>query len=471
MTKTVMIIDDEEAIRFSLAEGLGDLGFQITTAESAEDGWSQLEKEQPQLIFLDIRLPNMNGVDLLEKIKKTYPSIIVIMMTAYGDTKSTVRCIKAGAYDYINKPFDMEEIYFLVENIFQKEKLEKEAGIYRKQQEELLYKDQFLGESKAMRNIFDKIKTVAMTEDTTVLIGGETGTGKELVARSIHLSSSRKDQPFIDINCSSIPENLLESELFGYEKHAFTGAAKTKKGLIELADGGTLFLDEIGELPFEMQGKLLRFLETKKIKRIGGHKDISVNIRIIAATNRNLREEIEKKRFRQDLYYRLNVFPIMLPPLRERKEDIPLLANYFLDKFRTNKHIKCKGFTDQAIEKLKAYDWPGNVRELRNIIERVTLLYYDQLLIDVHHLPEDILIGSLNNLETEKVTEQSQTDPLFSRIMEEGLSEVLQEQEKTYLKKLLDMTQWNISETARLSGMSRHALKRRIDKYFPKRIN
>lgn len=473
MSNRIMIIDDEEAIRFSLSEGLSDLGFHVTTAKDAEEGWNKIDRYQPQLIFLDIRLPRMNGVELLEKIRREFPTMIVIMMTAYGDTKSTVSCIKKGAYDYINKPFDMEEIYFMVEQVFQKEKLEKEARIYRKQQEDFLYKDKFIGKSKVMREVFDKINTVASTtEDTTVLIEGETGTGKELVACSIHLSSERKNQPFIDINCGSIPESLLESELFGYEKNAFTGAAQTKKGLIELADGGTLFLDEIGELPFDMQGKLLRFLETKKIKRVGGHKDIAVNIRIIAATNRNLNEEMKCNRFRKDLYYRLHVFPILLPPLRERKEDIETLANYFLSKFTTNKRIKCTSFTKEVIDKFKVYHWPGNVRELRNVIERVTLLYHNHSTIDVQHLPDDILVGSLNKpaMTDTSVLSKVPSGHLFNRVIEEGLNEVLQEQEKMYLKKLLEMTQWNISKTAELSGMSRHALKRRIDKYFPKYI-
>ncbi|MDQ0341175.1 two-component system response regulator AtoC [Caldalkalibacillus uzonensis] len=480
----ILVVDDEEAIRFSLAEGLKDQGYVVYTAETGHEGWRLIENEPIKLVFLDIRLPDQSGIELLERIKKEYPHIIVIMITAFGDTRSTVECIKKGAYDYLNKPFDLEEIFFLLEQVFERENLKRTADLYQVQHYDRLYQDRFIGESDHMKQVFKKINIVARSPETTVLIEGETGTGKELVARYIHFNSERRDKPFVDINCGSIPQNLMESELFGYEKYAFTGAGQSKKGLVELADGGTLFLDEIGELPTEMQAKLLRFLETKKIKRVGGSRDIHVDVRFVAATNRNLKEEVRKNRFRSDLYYRLNVFPIQLAPLRERREDIPALVQYFLEQHCRKLNCSKKRFTERALKCFMNYRWPGNVRELKNIIERMILQNYHTDKLDVHHLPQDLL---QEDMLTQELTashtyhEQEETETVghvedvivsnntLDEIIEKGLEEVLSNQEKAYLKRFLDMTHWNISETARLIGMSRHTLKRRIDKYFPKK--
>lgn len=471
MSKTILVVDDEETIRFSMAEGLKDKNYRVFTAADGKTASAIMHEKDIDLVLLDIRLPDTDGVTLLKKIRLHFPDVIVIMMTAYGDTESTVACIKAGAYYYLNKPFDIEEIFFQVKKAFEKEKLEKEAVLYRAQQLRL-HGGRFIGESEKMKEIFDKIELVANSPTTTVLIEGETGTGKDLAARAIHAASKRKDHPFIEINCGGIPHNLLEAELFGYEKNAFTGAERTKKGLVELADGGTLFLDEIGELPLEMQSRLLHFLENKTIKRVGGVKNIPLDVRVVAATNRHLQDEVANKRFRADLYYRINVFPITMPPLRERKADIKQLVDYFMGEYFADLYKGKKELTAAALNALCQYNWPGNVRELKNVLERVILQHQHDAVIDVEHLPQDIIASSsddVTQVRHSKAEAENSDDPLMAKIMNEGIDAVLQEKEKAYLKKFLDMTHWNVSKTAQLVGLNRHTLKRRIDAYFPRK--
>lgn len=449
--KKVLIIDDEEAIRFSLSEGLKDMGYSLETADSAKVGLIKARSFRPHLVFLDIRLPDRSGSELLIDLKKEMPLTQVVMITAYGDTESTVNCIKQGAYNYVNKPLDLDIIISIARQVFKEER-----------------QDDFIGESKQMKEVFNKIETVASSADMITLIEGETGTGKELVASSIHMASRRKDKNFEVINCGAIPDNLIESELFGYEKNAFTGANEAKKGLIELAHGGTLLLDEIGEFPYAMQPKLLRFLETKTIKRVGGHKEIIVDAHIIAATNRDLKKEVDSKRFRVDLYYRLNVFPIKVPPLRKRKDDIPHMVDYFIKMQNKKNSTRCSAISQEALNVLLEYDWPGNVRELKNLIERLILIHHNEEMIQLEHLPADIIAHSAQKKAEEVISDREESTKYpFKKLISSGLNEVLEEQEKEHLKKFLDMYRWNISKTSEALGLSRYALKRRIDKYFP----
>ena len=459
MKNRILIVDDEEAIRFSLKNGLSDAGYEVITCEKGEEVIEKIEKWSPHLVLLDIRLPDKNGFDVLIEIKRKFSYIQVVMMTAYGDTQGTVKAIKLGATDFIDKPFDFERLLLTIDKSLQSVQIKKEWEYYHERYKEDLIKNQIIGESDLMKAVIEKIKIVAENDDTTVLITGETGTGKEVAAKAIHILSNRADKPFIDINCGAIPENLLESELFGHEKHAFTGAGEGKKGLFELADGGTVFLDEIGEMSLEMQVKLLRFLETRKFRRVGSNQNIFVDVRVIAATNRNLKIESEERRFRSDLFYRLNVFPVTMPPLREIKNDIPIFIKYFWQE---------GSFSENALEVLYNYKWPGNVRELKNILERLSILYTDKI-ITVEDLPLDLLnTGSLELKKRYQMIEiydnkKSEEEIVFPM---EGLERELEKVEKMYIKKALEETRWNISKAAKLLKISRHILQRRVEKYF-----
>jgi len=461
MNCKILIVDDEEIIQLSLSEGLKDLGYKVNTAGNGTRAIELAKKFKPQVVFLDMRLSNENGLDILPKIKEIDNDIEIVIMTAYGDIQTAVKAVKLGAFDYINKPFDLQEIDIIIKRILKNIELQKK--IYILEKEKQAHIENIIGEHPLMKDNFNKIEILSKNDKVTVLIRGETGTGKELVASAIHKSSARKDANMLKINCGSIPQQLIESELFGFEKNAFTGANNRKKGLLEIADGGTVFLDEIGELPIEVQPKLLRFLEERKFKRVGGLEDIEVDIRVIAATNKDLEEAIKKKEFREDLYYRLNVVPIYIPPLRERGMDILILAKNFLQEYNKRFNKKINGFTKKAEESLLSYKWSGNVRELKNVIERIVILGEVEY-IDVDDLPAEINIDISDELNIPKVVQYKLQEEIFYPGF--SLEKEVEDMEIYYVKLALRYCNNNNSKASEMLGISRFAFKRRMEKYF-----
>jgi two-component system response regulator HydG len=369
----ILVVDDEQIVRESLANWLKEDGYQVESAESGPQALERIQSASFHIVLLDLKMPEMNGIQVLQEIKKNFSDIEVIIMTAYGSIHTAVEAIKEGAFDYIVKPFDPEEVGLLIRKILDHKNLVLENILLRQKLEEKYEFEDLIGKSAVMQNLFGLIRNVAPTQ-ATVLITGESGTGKELVAKAIHTLSPRRYQPFIALSCGALPDTLLESELFGYEKGAFTGASHTKKGRFELADGGTLFLDEIGEISLKTQIDLLRVLQEKEFRRLGGTEVTKVDVRIISATNRDLPEAVRQGIFRSDLFYRLNVVSIPLPPLRDRKEDIPLLAKHFLKRYAIEINKKMDRLDPRALEALMNYNWPGNVRELENAVERAVVI-------------------------------------------------------------------------------------------------
>ncbi|MBE6069085.1 MAG: sigma-54-dependent Fis family transcriptional regulator [Clostridium lundense] len=458
MNTKVLVIDDEEIMRLTLGEGLGDFGYDVETASDGLEGIKKLKEFRPDVILLDMRLRKENGLDIARKIKQIDEYVEIIIMTAYGDIKTAIEAIRIGAIDYIKKPLDIEEIQVTISKAIASQSMKKKLKLY--EEKELRTEDTFISKDSVMEDTIRKMNVLAKNDSVTVLIRGETGTGKEVVANFIHKNSDRKDSVMLSVNCAAIPRQLLESELFGFEKNAFSDANSRKRGLLELAHGGTVFLDELGEMPLDIQSKILRFLETRKFNRIGGLEEIEVDIRVIAATNKNLEEAIAKKEFREDLYYRLNVVPIFIPALRERKLDIVELSKYFLEIFNIKFKKNFKGFTNEAIDRIISYQWPGNIRELKNIIERIVILNNGSF-IDVENLPSEI---------QEQVTEGenvtiTDTNEEFTQ---EGFSleEKVADLEKYYIKKALSKSNGNFSAASKILGISRHALNRRMEKYF-----
>jgi two-component system response regulator PilR (NtrC family) len=373
VSRHVLIVDDEPSLVDFLAVLCASEGLEVATALSVAEARERLAETPPDLVLCDMMMPDGNGLDLLREIKQSGASASVVLMTAYTSTKSAIEAMKLGAYDYVPKPFDVDELKVVIQRALEKSRLFEENVWLRKELEQRYGFGNIIGRSARMQAIFSLIERVARTT-STVMIQGESGTGKELIARAIHFSSPRAGQRFLSINCGAMPEPLLESELFGHERGAFTGAVKEKKGLFHEADHGTLFLDEISEMSLTMQVKLLRALQDKVVRRVGGTTEETVDVRIIAATNQNLEEMIAAGEFREDLYYRINVIPIQLPPLRERREDIPLLVSYFLQKYSEQMHLPAKRISAEAMRTLEGYTWPGNVRELENLIERALAL-------------------------------------------------------------------------------------------------
>lgn len=455
MAQKILIIDDEKLIRWTLEQHLTKEGYEVVTAETAEKGMEAVSEEEPDLVLLDNRLPNMTGLEMLERLNPKERGIMVIMITAYGMVETAVKAMKLGAYDYISKPFNLEEITFVIKKAL-------EAGSLRNQVKQLTQECRgriaaIIGECEQMKKVKNLILKIANSEATTVLIQGESGTGKELVAKAIHAASSRADRPFMAINCAAVPLTLLESELMGYEKGAFTDAKALKKGLFELANGGTVFLDEIGDMDMAMQAKLLRLLEDRTFRRIGGVKDIRVDVRVISATNQDLSRAISDGKFRKDLYYRLQVVPINLPPLRERGEDVLLLARYFIEYYNQECHKNVKGISKEAEQILLSYSWPGNVRELRNAIERAMILDIENELLP-EHLPHEIV-------------ENRQLDGAIGKpasldgfvIPESGIS--IEDVEHALVKKALEMAGGNQTRAAQLLRMPRDAFRRRMKRF------
>jgi two-component system response regulator AtoC len=404
-------------------------------------------------VILDLKLPDTDCLELLKKIKAEDKNVPVIMMTAYGEVETAVEALKGGAYDFLLKPFQLEKMKVAIKNALETTRMRTELeGIKQKERETYDFKN-FIGKSAVMKEIFKKLEKIGKSKASTILITGESGTGKELVARAIHESGNGGERSFLEINCAALPETLLESELFGHEKGAFTDARYRKRGLFELAEGGTIFLDEIGEMGITLQSRLLRVLENKTFRRVGGVKDLKVNTRIIAATNRDLKQAIQDGNFRNDLYYRLQVIPIALPPLRERKDDIPLIANHFITAFNKEFKKSVKPISPEIKALFEKYSWPGNVRELKNILERAILLEADEELLP-EHLPPEISIG-------EEAMEVAEVRSGFASIYPMSLKEM----EKVLIGKTLEETNGNKSKAARILGISRQTLREKTKLY------
>jgi len=444
---SILIIDDEEFIRDNLNRILEKEGYEIILAERGSDGINVVGSNDIDLILLDLNLPDMNGIEVLKKVKQLSPSTLVIVITGYATVDSAVEALKLGAYDYIKKPFKADAIKLIVKLALETLLLKKEVDVLKKMTK---IETTIIAESEAMREVFKIAADVARHSDTGVLITGESGTGKEVVARFIHQNSDRKSFPFIDINCASLPEQLLESELFGYEKGAFTDARASKTGLFEEANHGTLFLDEIAEMPMALQAKLLRVIETKSFRKVGGSKNIQLDIRIIAATNKDLKKAVAEKLFREDLFYRLNVFPIHIPPLRERKDDILPLTQLFLKHFSKKFGKSMSDITEEVKEILLNYAWKGNVRELKNMVERVCIIHNDTKL-RLEHLPLDIK-------EEVAIEDSKEADA-------ESLQKKLDETERALVLDALLKTGGNVLQAAKLLGIPRGTLRHKIQKH------
>lgn len=441
----VLVVDDDAEMRELVSDVLKGRGHHITTAGSGQEALKLLAEQDFAVVLTDLRMKGMLGTELLNEIKRLYPDMGVILMTAFGSVETAVEAMKHGASDYLTKPVKTEEIIRVVERAVRESALRREVSRLRKEVHKEYSFHHILGKSKAIQGVFDLIRRVA-DGPTNVLITGESGTGKELVAKAIHYNSDRKDAPFVPVNCAAIPEQLLESELFGHMRGAFTDAKADKRGLFEEAQRGTLFLDEISELPLMLQAKLLRAIQEKEIRRVGANKPIAVDVRIIAATNLHLAEEVKAKRFRDDLYYRLNVIELKLPPLRERREDIPILVEAFLKKCAEARGKNVKGVSESALAMLMDYDWPGNVRELENVIERAVTLSRGETIA-----PDDLPTAVQGARGDRRVLDEA---------AEKTLS--LHEIEKEYIKKILEKTGGNKYQAAHALGIDRKTLYRKL---------
>lgn len=452
----ILIVDNEESMREFLSIVLKKEGYDCTTAEDGEQALKVIVKESIDLVLSDIKMPKMNGLELLKALKIASPDTVVVMMTAFASTETAVEAMKEGALDYLTKPFQIEEVKLIIQNALERKNLKSENQQLRLALKSKADFTKIIGRSEKMRKVLTLVEKVADNK-SNVLITGESGTGKELIARAIHYNSRRRDNHFVTVNCSALPETLLESELFGHMKGAFTGAIANKAGLFEVADQGSIFLDEIGETSLAIQVKLLRVLQEREIRRIGGTKDTKVDIRIIAATNKDLEKLIEQGTFREDLYYRLDVIPIHLPPLRERPEDIPLLADYFLNKYNQNMEMAIEGFTPEVLLSLSRNEWRGNVRELENVIERAVALTSNTI------LSADDFSGSL--------PKSAMTADVEYTIPDGGLDleALIEKIEKQILLKALDQCHWVKKDAAERLHLNFRSFRYRLQKYEIKR--
>jgi DNA-binding NtrC family response regulator len=447
--KKVLIVDDEKLIRWSLREKLSEWNLEVVEAEDGKSALQLVEEDTPDLVMLDVKLPDKKGTDILKEFKKIRPELPVIMITAFGVIDDAVTAMRRGAYDFITKPIDYTKLQSTIKNALETASLKKEIAFYKEKEKEKFNPSQIVASSEKMQQVLKMVKKIAESEASIILLQGESGTGKDLLAQAIHYLSRRKQAPYLAINCSAIPENLLESELFGYEKGAFTDAKQQKKGLVELADEGTLFLDEISTLNTNLQAKLLRFLETHTFKRVGGLKDIEVDIRVIAATNQDLEEASHEGKFRKDLFYRLNVCPVYIPPLRERKDDIKVLAKHFISQYNLKFRKNIKGLQKNAQKLFLEYEWPGNVRELKNALERA-MIFEDDSSISTQYLP--IRLNGSSSFQNRSSEEISGND----------LS--LPGMEKRLLVKALNQASGNKTKAARLLNITRDTLRYKIKK-------
>ncbi|HXX65142.1 MAG TPA: sigma-54 dependent transcriptional regulator [Bacteroidota bacterium] len=439
----ILVVDDELIVRESLSKWFKEDGFRVDVAENAATALKKLQAGQWNLMLVDIKMPGMDGIELLQRVRETNKEVIVIIITAFATVDTAVKALKEGAYDYITKPIDPDYLDHLIDKAIQQQRLTQENQKLKDTLSELASGGELIGDSPEMRKVMDLVQTVATT-DTTVMIRGESGTGKELVARAIHSGSARKYFPMITVNCGAMTESLLESELFGHERGAFTGAQYRRKGKVELADGGTLFLDEIGNIDMKTQMDLLRVIETKQFTRVGGSEVVHSDFRVICATNKDLEVAVREGTFREDLYYRLNVFTIDLPPLRGRRGDIAKLAHYFLEKFSRQMNKKVTGFSADAMVALKSHDWPGNVRELENAIERAMVVTQGDL-IEREHLPLQAVQSAARD------------------------GKRLEDIEHRHIEQVLRENGWNVSRSAAVLDIDRVTLYHKIEKYGLKR--
>ncbi len=453
MSASILIVDDEEAIRTSLRSILEDEGYEVAVATNGQEALKAYLSDPPDLMILDIWMPEMDGLETLRRVKELVPTAPVMMMSGHGSIETAVKAIKLGAYDYIEKPLSLENVTLRVKHALDQYRLEQENRSLKTKVER---KFELVGQSPAMQQLRQLIETAGPT-NSRVLIGGENGTGKELVARAIHMHSTRADHPFVAVNCAAIPETLIESELFGHEKGSFTGATSMKRGQFEQADGGTLFLDEIGDMSLSTQAKVLRALQEQQFTRVGGNKLLKVDVRVLAASNKDLEQEIQKGNFREDLYYRLNVVPIIVPPLRERREDIPALVRHFMKVHAEEQGLRIKEVTPEAMAVLQQYDWPGNIRELRNLIERLMIM----------------VPGPVVDAPQVTLSLQGRTSPAASPASAQAVSPLLTKSydslrdarnafEKEYIARKLREHHWNISRTAEDLKIERSHLHRKI---------
>jgi two-component system response regulator PilR (NtrC family) len=450
----ILVVDDEQSMREFLDIMLKKEGYKVSLASNGDEVLKYIDKDIFDLVLLDIRMPKMDGIAVLKKIKSTSPETVVIMITAYASADTAIKAMKEGAYDYITKPFKVDEIKLIIKNALEKKHLQKENVLLKRVVRDRYVFDNIIGQSPKMLALYDLLEKVAPTK-TNVLITGESGTGKELVAKAIHYNSPRKEKAFVTLNCGAIPEALIESELFGHMKGAFTDAIATKKGLFEMADEGTIFLDEISELPLMMQVKLLRVLQDREFKRVGGTEDIRVDVRIIAATNKDLERAVKEKRFREDLFYRLNVIQIKLPSLRERREDIPVLTAHFLKRYSEELNKNISRISPEALHLLLNYEYPGNVRELQNIIERAVALGTDQ----------ELTATNLRSYLDEQI--HTKKGVIDLEIPNEGidLEKVVEDLERTLLVKALDKTMGIKKKAAELLHINFRSMRYRLEKY------
>ena len=452
-TPRILIIEDDINSSTVFSRILAKSGYTVDCIHSGEEAVPMISREEYDLLIIDMVLPGMDGVELLKKVKKNNRNILTVVVTAYGSVNLAVKALKAGANDFLEKPVVPEKLLHVLHKAFEAQHLRKEVAELRSNLTRRYRFANIIGKHRKMKMIFQLIESLTGTS-SPVLITGETGTGKDLVARAIHYQGNRKDQPFVAINCAALPENLLESELFGYERGAFTGANKRKIGKIEQANGGTLFLDEIGDTPLSIQAKLLRAVQTRRIERLGGTRSISLNMRIISATNKNLSHEIAEKRFRLDLFYRLNVVPINIPPLRERMEDLPLLVDHFLEKHAREKNDICSRISEKALSRLMAHPWPGNVRELENVLERAVIFNQGDII-------EDVLFSDLKLNPSAPETEPGwviDPDLPLNKLRDKFLTRL----EKAYLSKLLTRYQGSIKDTAAHAGIDVRTVRRKM---------
>ena len=446
MARSILIVDDEESILQSLEGIFTDEGLEVISAMSGALALEKIEEVMPDLVLLDIWMPGMDGIETLMKIKDAHPNLQVVMMSGHGNIETAVKATKLGAYDFIEKPLSLEKLLLSVNNALDYNRLEEEIGLFKEKQ-----KFSITGHGKAITELREQIRIVAPT-DAWVLVSGENGTGKELVAHTIHKLSKRNHKPMVEVNCAAIPEELIESELFGHEKGAFTGASGMRKGKFDLAHEGTIFLDEIGDMSLKAQSKTLRILQEQKFERVGGVRTIKVDVRVLAATNKNLEAEIEKGTFREDLYFRLNVIPMRIAPLRERVEDIPELVEEFVKEFSVSINIEKKEFSEEAISILQKYEWPGNIRELKNLVERLMIMTKGRVL-----RPKDIPPPYNASLDVEH--------NLASAFTYGSLREAKNEFEKAFLENKLQEYNGNISQTAEAIGVERSNLHKKIKAY------
>lgn len=465
----ILVADDEESMRFLLREVMTREGYEVETATNGAEAVHKVQEQDFDLAILDVKMPQMDGLEALREIRQVQPQLTVLMMTAFGSGQTALEAIRQGAYDFFTKPFELDEMRIVVRRALEKQALVRQIANLEQRLRDRVSFDRIIGQSEAMREVYAILEKV-VTNDVTVLITGESGTGKELVAQAVHFHSRRKSKPFISVNCAAIPETLLESELFGHEKGAFTGAVGTKIGRFEAADGGSIFLDEIGEMPLALQSKLLRVLQERELTRVGGTRSIKIDIRVIAATNRRLEECVEARTFREDLFFRLNVLPVRLPPLRERVTDIAQLVSHFISAYNPRLGKSVSGVHPEAMRALEEYSWPGNVRELENVMQRAMILTAGEVILP-EDLPANVVAGAAvvslpgrASIATESSAETAFIQD-FSIPLQQKLDRICENMERRVILAALEKCSHHRQETADLLGMSRKSLHNKMVKY------